>query len=336
MKMIGAKINGKQVIGYGKGNGTPVEYHSWRTPELGDKIGGKVLKFTYKSSDPIAITGYEGTGYNNSYLLTSNRNYFVQEMGSYEQVDVADDYSWERMKFSATLTISNASTGYIATVYQCDSIVYCDWNNGVNNVESTTEVVRLSEILLPSDFGDVYAYGGTMLGINCQVDDYRVEKRPYELKNLTGEENINTSMVLIPTFPDNADKLMLPSLPTPDEYGSYILGDEFTLYGGEFEWYEDGQEYPTSDVWYVMANLFEDYDYETGESRGMILSVAGQMMMDGQTMWAKKYGTSEVITTNRAIVTPAMGVSCLLKNLTPFPLNTSSPLYQYIKKVEWL
>lgn len=338
MRMIGAMFNGKPVIGFKNGNSTPVEYHSWRDPELADRLGGATLKFEYDSANPISITDFSQCNYNNFYLLTSNSDYFIQELGSYDTPEAAEDYSWMRNVFTTSLTIANPSTGYTKKIYECVTTVYQDNKANTSRVESVKENVRLTELTVPSDFGDLYSASGTMYGIHCKVDDYHVKKRAYQLATLTGNENINTSMVLIPEFPNNADTLLVPTIPTPDEYGGINLGDQFILYGAELTWKEeyDGEMYDTTGVWYVQAGLHANYNQETYEPDGTYqFVVQGSEQMQAQTLFAKQYGSSTVDYPNSAIVTPAFPVSCLLKNLTPYPLNTSSPLYPYIKKIQW-
>lgn len=334
MKMIGAMFNGKPVIGFKNGTSEPVEYHSWRTPETGDRLGGATLRFIYPSSNPIQITGYDMTGYNNNYLITSNDNYFVQELGSYETVSTDEtNYTWSREKFTASLTITNTSTGYSEKIYECDTIVYNNHDTGAQTVESVTENIRKTEVILPNDIGDLYLCGGTMFGIYPQVDEYRITQRGYEYASLTGSENLQNGLILQSFFPANADTLLVPSLPAPNEYGSIQLGDEFTLFAAETSYVLPGNDWDTMYVYSVMAMMFEDYDYETEVANGYFFYVSGQEMMQGQTVYAKKWNSSEAPSpANGIMVVPKCGVSYTLSQAG---LNTSSPLYPYIKKIQW-
>lgn len=320
MKMIGAMFNGKPVVGMQHGTSEPVEFHSWRAPEMGDRLDGQTMKFNLPSS-PIQIKSFDECGYNNYAIITSNSRYWGREFAGYEYLDGADDGSWTRQKFTAAITIQDNQIGEYGgvyeTIYESETIVYFDNNAGTQRVESCTEITRKPEITLPSDFGTLIAYSMYLLagGIQVQVDDYSVKKRGYQLVNLSANDSLASDTLLIPTFPVNADTLLVPNPPAANEYGMIDLGSAFTLFAIENEY----------GYYALMANM-----YEVEGKR--YFSVVLEEMMQGQTMFYKEYGSSSVTINNSAAMLPAMGSSYTFSSAG---LNTSSPLYPYIKKVQW-
>lgn len=338
----GMMINGSEVKGARLGSTQVLHFPKWRTPELADSVGGKTMKFVYPSSAPLANYGYDKTGYNNNYVVTSGP-YMLREVVYYEQEEAADDYSWEIIKWSTCIELFNTNrTDASATmIYQCDVCTKVTFGESgmINTVLSSQEVTRQTSITLPSDFGNVISYGGTFLNVIPQVDGNDVEKRPYTLGNLSTSDNIGYGITLFAQFPTNIDKTWFPSPPSynPDN-GFCEIGDEYTLFSVEYEYTEPGEEYPTMILYSYSAQMFangdwleeNNYNFTPDGTYGFQISYS-EGMMGGAAVCSKTYGSSTTGTWNNTVIIPSCGISI------PFGsyLNTNSKLYPYVKKIIW-
>lgn len=336
----GMMINGSEAKGAKLGSTTVLHFPKWRTPELADMVGGKTMKFVYPSSAPIAKYGFENQGYNNTYIVTSGP-YLLREIVYYESEEAAEDYSWEIMRWSTCIELFNTNrTDASATIiYQCDvrtKMIFGE-SGMTNTVLSTQEITRQTSITLPSDFGNIVSYGGTMLNVIPQVDGNDIEKRPYTLASLTASDNIGYGLTLFAQFPTNIDKIWFPNPPSAGDYGIVELGSEYTLFSVEYEYTAPGDEYPTWIGYNYSANLYEDGEtnYDTYEWEGngtYYFSINySEGYMGGATVCYKQYGSSTTEQWNNTVIVPSCGVSIPLGNY----LNTNSKLLPYVKKIVW-
>lgn len=336
----GMMINGSEAKGAKLGSTQVLHFPKWRTPELADSVGGKTMKFVYPSSAPIAKYGSENQGYNNTYIVTSGP-YMLREIVYYESEEAAEDYSWEIMRWSTCIELFNTNrTDASATIiYQCDvrtKMIFGD-SGMTNTVLSTQEITRQTSITLPSDFGNIVSYGGTMLNVIPQVDGNDIEKRPYTLAPLTASDNIGYGLTLFAEFPTNIDKIWFPNPPSAGDYGIVELGSEYTLFSVEYEYTAPGDEYPTRIGYNYSANLYEDGEtnYDTYEWEGngtYYFSINySEGMMGGATVCYKQYGSSTTEQWNNTVIVPSCGVSIPLGTY----LNTNSKLLPYVKKILW-
>lgn len=340
----GMMINGQEAKGAQLNGKTVLHFPKWRKPELADMVGGKTMKFVYPSSAPIAKYGFDQSGYNNTYIVTSGP-YMLREIVSYEWEDQADDYSWEIIRWSTCIELHYTGSGdYSAPtmIYQCDVRQKNTVNTNTgeqtsSTILSTQEVTRLEIITLPSDFGNIISCGGTMLNVIPQVDGNDIEKRPYTLASLTASDNIGYGLTLFAEFPTNIDKIWFPNKPSAGDYGMVELGSEYTLFSVEYEYTAPGDEYPTWIGYNYAANMYEDGEtnYDTYEWEGngtFYFSINySEGYMGGATVCYKQYGSSTTEQWNNTVIIPNCGVSIPLGNY----LNTNSKLLPYVKKIVW-
>ena len=298
-----------------KNNSTPV----YRTPEFADNLSGKVVKLNYSSSDPISIVSFNTR--NNNYLVSTNSSAYEAVM--YEMGSSADDGSWNIMTFTALLTIGEEK------VYECVTTVKMTYDTSTGQqtsqeVQSIQEKVRKEYVTLPDNFGTLITYGGTALGITPQVDGSKITKRNYTLSALSTSDKINSNgLLLMPEFPINIDKTWFPTAPTANEYGNVEMDSKYTLLNISKEYTVSGQEYPSAYTYYIAASMYKtDNVY--------YFMMMGSEELQGTTFCYKEYGASTAQIWNQPFLVPGCPVEITLTDL-----NTSSPLYPYIKKVTW-
>ena len=298
-----------------KNNNVPV----YRTPEFADNLSGKVVKLNYSSSDPISIVSFNTR--NNNYLVSTNSSAYEAVM--YEMKSSADDGSWNIMTFTALLTIGEEK------VYECVTTVKMTYNTSTGQqtsqeIQSVQENVRKEYITLPDNFGTLITYGGTALGITPQIDGSKVTKREYTLSTLSKTDKIGSNgLLLMPEFPINIDKTWFPTAPAANEYGNVQLDSKYTLLNISKEYTVSGQEYPSAYTYYIAASMHKtDNVY--------YFMMMGSEELQGTTFCYKEYGASTAQIWNQPFLVPGCPVEIVLTDL-----NTSSPLYPYIKKIIW-
>lgn len=298
-----------------KNNNIPV----YRTPEFADNLSGKVVKLNYSSSDPISIISFNTR--NNNYLVSTNSSAYEAVM--YEMGDSASDGSWNIVTFTALLTIGEEK------VYECVTTVKMTYNTSTGQqtsqeVQSIQEKIRKEYVTLPDNFGTLITYGGTALGITPQVDGSKVTKRGYTLSALSKTDKINSNgLLLMPEFPINIDKTWFPTAPAANEYGNVELDSKYTLLNISKEYTVSGQEYPSAYTYYIAAAMQKTNNI-------YYFMMMGSEELQGVTFCYKEYGASTAQIWNQPFLVPGCPIEITLTDL-----NTSSPLYPYIKKVIW-
>ena len=320
------KVGNRQVLEVAKGSTILGTFHSWRLPVFSDILSGQTVKITVPSS-PIVITSWDGTFYNNNYLISSG-NYGFRELNSYEDESQASDYSWVITKFIAGLYFYD-SAGTETALYECVNrvkIVYDSQGNPTYTLLSTDEQVKRETFTLPNDFGYVLSYGGSYQYLDINVDDYRVPKQPYTLAPLLKTDNLQNQIVIVCDFPESIMNTLYPN--GADENTSY------TLFEIEQEIPVPGQEYPSYYVEAFHAMCMGDYVGQDSQYNpiydGYFFVIQDSVMNYSTTVCQKKFGETTPRIWNEVIVIGGAGTSIPLTSM-----DTSSPLYPYVKKVVW-
>lgn len=313
-------------------NSSDTSEFSYRAPEFTDNLSGKVMKFNFPST-PISKISYNTR--NNDYLVSTGANGGGYEAVMYDTTSQADDHSWDIQTFTAIVEVGGIR------VYECVTTVKTtyDTSKGTQTsqvVQSVKENIKKEYIVLPSDFGTLISYGGSVFEIYPEIDDLSTTKRGYTLSTLTTSDKITSDgLLLLPQFPTNIDKVWFPTVPSANEYGHIDLGEAYTLFSVEKEYTAPGDEYPTSYAYSVQAIMSANGTYDDnskfvadGTYNFMIM---GSEMMQSNTVCAKQYGSDTTYQWNVPLRVPGFVTDILLSTL-----NTSSPLLQYMKKVTWL
>lgn len=319
------KVGNRQVLEVAKGSTILGTFRSWRLPAFSDIISGQTLKFLAPAS-PMVVDDFDGCFFNNDYLVGSNTKYTVRELNSYDQESAAEDYSWMIMVFTVGIYFINNDTGTQTPIYQCDNRVKITYNQSTGQVQSkqilsTTEVVKLTSFTFPNDFGYILSYGGSMQGLDLQVDNYRTQQQPYTLTSLTTSDNLQNRMVLISSFPESIMNTLYPN--GADESTSYALFMADQQIGEQEYWYETLQAvcYPNTIGYDSNYNPIND---------GYWFVIQTANMGTQYAICQKKFGASSPQLWNRTCIVGGASASVPLSSL-----NTNSPLYPYVKKVVW-
>lgn len=330
--ILGMKIGSHNILEVKKGNSLVKTFHDWREPKLGDNLNGQTIKIIYPSNEPIYNTGYETSFLSNNYIVTDG-NYMIREAGTYNQVDSASDYSWTIEDYIYSIEIYKlTSEGWIGdtvdTIYKSTTRIKTTYSGSgaTSEIQSQTEDIRKTETTLPSDIG-VFVSAVSNRGITFQVDDLRISTKTYSLQSLQGTDNLQNKMIFVSDFPTNIDKVWFPSPPSIDEYGRFDIPEQYTLLSAEKDFGNNGYY-----VYIISADMVPTYS-DTGQaSTPYYFVINGQNMGLSSTICSKQYGASEVGIWNAPIV-PDQAPSSF--TLAEAGLNTSSPLYPYIKKLVW-
>lgn len=320
------KVGNRQVLEVAKGSTILGTFRSWRLPVFSDILSGQTLKFLAPAS-PMVIDDYEDCFFNNNYLVGSNTKYTIRELNSYDQESAAEDYSWDIMIFTVGIYFINNDTGTQTPIYQCNNRVKTTRNTSTGEVISkqilsTTEVVKLTSFTFPNDFGYILSYGGSFQGLDLQVDNYRTRQQPYTLAPLASTDNLQNRIVLVSSFPESIMNTLYPN--GPDESTEYALFMVDHTWGDYNEWYETLQAvcYPNTIGHDSNWNPIND---------GYWFVIQTAIIMNQYAICQKKFGASSPTIWNRTAIIGGAEVSIPLGSA----LNTSSPLYPYVKKVVW-
>lgn len=327
--MIDAKVGNKRVKGVKIGN-KEYTFHSWRLPYMADVVSGKTAKITLPSA-PLSVQGYDNCFYNNEYLVCSGP-YRLQELNSYDNESAAEDYSWSIDIFTAGLYVYKNDTLY-DTLYKCDTRVKTTWNSSGEpsyQILSVNETIKKTSFTFPSDFGWILSYGGSQqqmhgLGSNLdmQVDDFEISKKPYHLESLKATDDLKNSYVLVSSFPDNFENTLYPSGPNTSL--------EYTLYEEDY-WNEQTYESAYERLYAVCYGTYNGYDPSTYEPiyvAPYYMTIVNDRGGYQTTIGYKEFNKVPTYW-NKTIIIGGENVSLKLSHL-----NTSSPLFQYVKKVVW-
>jgi hypothetical protein len=320
------KVGNRQVLEVAKGSTILGTFHSWRLPIFSDILSGQTVKITVPSS-PIVITDWSRTFYNNNYLISSG-NYTFRELNNYEEESQASDYSWMIMRFIAGLYFYD-NAGNETVLYKCVNrvkIVYDSQGNPTYTLLSTDEQVKRETFTLPNDFGYVLSYGGSNQGLEINVDDYRVSKQPYTLAPLLKTDNLQNRIVIVCDFPESIINILYPN--GANENVSY------TLFEVQQEIPVPGEEYPSYYAETFHAVCEGDYVGQDSQYNpiydGYFFVIQDSTTNVSTFVCRKKFGETTPIIWNKVIIIGGAGASIPLTNM-----DTSSPLYPYVKKVVW-
>ena len=324
------KVGNRQVLEVAKGSTILGTFRSWRLPVFSDILSGQTVKITVPSS-PMVIDGYDDCFYNNDYLIGSNSKYTIRELNSYDSESAAEDNSWDIMIFTVGIYFINNDTGTQTPIYQCENRVKTTYNKNTGEptsktILSTTEVVRMTSFTLPDDFGYILSYGGSHQNLDINVDDYRTKKQPYTLAPLLKTDNLQNRIVIVCDFPESIMNTLYPN--GADENTNY------TLFQIEQEIPIPGEESPSYYVEVFQAMCMGDYIGSDSNYNpiydGYFFVIQDAVMNYSTTICQKKFGETTPRIWNKVIVIGGADASIPLT-----ALDTSSPLYPYVKKVVW-
>lgn len=319
------KVGNRQVLEVAKGSTILGTFRSWRLPVFSDILSGQTLKFLAPAS-PMVIDDYDDCFFNNDYLIGSNSKYTVRELNSYDYESAADDYSWEIMIYTVGIYFINNDTNVQTPIYQCNNRVKTTRNTSTGEVISkqilsTTEVVKLTSFTFPNDFGYILAYGGSFQGLDLQVDNYRTRQQPYTLAPLTTSDNLQNRIVLVSNFPESIMTTLYPNGADESTEYTLFLADQQI---GEYDyWYEQFHA-----VCYPNVIGYDSSWNPIIDGYWFVIQTAN--MGSQYAICQKKFGASSPTMWNRTAVVGGASASVPLTGL-----NTSSPLYPYVKKVIW-
>ena len=328
--IIDAKVGNKRVKGVKIGN-KEYTFHSWRLPYMADIVSGKTAKIIAPSA-PISVQGYDQCFYNNEYLVCSGP-YRFQELNSYDTESEAEDHSWVINIFTSGLYVYKNDTLY-DTLYKCDTRIKTTWDSSGNpnyQVLSINETIKKTSFTFPNDFGWILSYGGSQQQIHgfnsnldIQVDDFDILKKPYHLESLSTTDDLKNSYIIVSSFPKNFDNVLYPSGPDTSL--------EYTLYEEEYL-NEQTSEYAYERLCAICSGTYIGDDpntYEPIYGSPYYMTISNNYGEYQTTIGHKEFFNEIPLYWNKTIMIGGESISLKLSHL-----NTSSPLYQYIKKVVW-
>ena len=211
-----------------------------------------------------------------------------------------------------------------------------------SNLETLYEYYRFSDLLCFNDKCMTVLKGGKINNALAQdslldymevkIDKYRTQERGYTEELLTTSDKAGDRSAIIGHFPYNIESQIWSSRPAE--------GTEVWL----FQTTKTMIETNGTDSWEVnytsgiRATVHPSaYDSNYNPTAWNIVITCGDGMMDDYTLFEKPYGgnASSVITNNEIGFLPDWSEISGIKDLKIQNLNTSSPMYQYVKKIVW-
>lgn len=321
--VLECKIDNKKVLEMSNENKIVGYWDNKQPLEFGQNANGTWLTLDYSNNNKIEFL--EMGIMNNSYIQFVDSTLMFREVVYY--MNTTDNFT-DPLMFRNVIELigygTHGARSETTVFYECDVKGQFPTSGGnITKVGEANEYYRMTDIWLDNPNGYVLGHGNSLFGVTPKLDRDRIIPAEYTLQNLSTEDNAATGLILNGNFPINIDKQIFPNP---------VDGEIATLFSVSIEYNDPYSEYnPQTYYIDVIAQMYRDYDGNTGQELDTYSFFIGSSTPTGGTIFAKKYGSNTAITNNAFMVTPTNDyVTAKLTNL-----NTSSPMYPYVKKVVW-
>lgn len=283
------------------------EYYRYTEISTGTILSG-LTGYTRFPDSPIVISSFKQCFYNNNYLIPSNSKYSFQELNNYD----FDSSNSDIIIFTAGLYFY---TNGVLTDTLYKSVTR--YNSATSKIISTTEEVKKDRFIFPSDFGYVKYMEGSKQDLNIGMDQRLWKTQPYEITNLLKTDDLKNDYSFLCSFPTDFEDTLYPSGPNTSKV--------YTLFSETKTWRESGQDYDTQ---YSLALKASCEEEDNGK---YIFKIYLEDDIDIYLICYKSdFYASSPDQWNKMVRPIKPEVSVLLSSL-----DTSSLLYQYVKKLVW-
>lgn len=255
--------------------------------------------------------------------------------------ETAESTQWNDFRMKNTITITgegrHGPSDEHTTLYQCDVLCSQAIDSDQETIKATEEYFRFTDVIVDKNADGrivstgINAYMPKDRPVSFSLDDYRTKKSSYTEVSLSKTDNCAEGLLLKFNFPSNIDKLIFPS------YSEDIK----TLFSAEASYTvtptsegDDGSRYYN---YAISAALEGTWDEASMTMKAPYYLVIGDLNnMYGEIIYRKEWNTNkepEIKTDSMITNLPYDAETAVSAPLTN--LDTSSPMYPYVKKITW-
>lgn len=355
-KIEGMRINNKEIIESNLNNKNAGLYkENLQAPYFPQHTNNKWIRINYKTNNIINPADTKLWDYGAATLVSfiegGNINGFIGQgadiTDTRTQMITGVNYVSDRIIGEGSGMASTTT----APIYRAERIGKIDYkyneSTGMNdivfsNLETLYEYYRFSDLLCFNDkcmtilkggkIGSAFTQDSLLDYMEVKIDKYRIQEREYTEELLTTNDKAGDRSAIIGHFPYNIESQIWSSRPAEGtESWLFKTTKTMTETNGTDSWevnYTSG----------VRASVYaSDYDDNWNPTAWNIVISCGDGMMDDYTLFEKPYGgnASSVITNNEIGFLPDWSEISEVKDSKIQNLNTSSSMYQYVKKIVW-
>lgn len=353
-KIEGMRINNKEIIESNLNNKNAGLYkENLQAPYFPQHTNNKWIRINYKTNNIINPADTKLWDYGAATLVSfiegGNINGFIGQGSNINdditQMLVSMNYVSETfMGEGGSLMAGNLTPIYCSE--RTGTINY-DYNTlpatiSFSNLGTLYEYYRFSDLLCFNDkcmtvlkgggVGSAYAQDSLLDYMEVKIDKYRTQEREYTEELLTTNDKAGDRSAIIGHFPYNIESQIWSSRPDDGtEVWLFKTTKTMTETNGTNSWeatYISG----------IYASVYASaYDDNWNPTAWNVTICCGDGMRENSILFEKPYGgnASSVITNNEIGFLPDWSETSEIKDLKIQNLNTSSPMYQYVKKIVW-